>query len=187
MNDHTKLAQSKKQPRPDDVERVAKIIDPDAWHETLPTDGLGAYWIDRRGKAREQARAVLSAIQSAETAPIDMLLFCPRCDMQHVDEPSEGWNNPPHRSHLCLECGCVWRPADVATNGVSGIETKGKADNWDAQSGDASRDAGLREALDGFGDDYITSETHHPNWVLIPTKTFDRIRAALQMGGENHG
>lgn len=37
---------------------VAKIIDPDAWHETLPTDGCGVYWIGRRNKARDQANAI---------------------------------------------------------------------------------------------------------------------------------
>lgn len=38
--------------------------------------------------------------------------------------------NPPHRSHLCHNCGCVWRPADVATVGVKRTETQGKADTW---------------------------------------------------------
>lgn len=39
------------------------------------------------------------------------------------------WTNPPHRSHLCLKCGHVWRPADVPTNGVLAINTKGKHDS----------------------------------------------------------
>lgn len=37
--------------------------------------------------------------------------------------------------------------------------------------------ARLRAALNGFGDDYMTSEHHHPGWVLIPTEQFERIRA----------
>lgn len=75
-------------------------------------------------------------------APIDMVLFCPRCHAQHIDAPEthremvEGvhvgnvtlWDNPPHRSHLCAECGCVWRPADVATNGVAAVKTAGRVD-----------------------------------------------------------
>lgn len=40
------------------------------------------------------------------------------------------WNNPPHKSHLCHSCGTVWRPADVATNGVAEIKTEGKNDTW---------------------------------------------------------
>lgn len=74
-------------------------------------------------------------------APIDMILHCPKCGMQHIDEADadneqtvqplgvERWTNPPHRSHLCEACGNIWRPADVPTNGVLAIKTKGKADS----------------------------------------------------------
>lgn len=40
------------------------------------------------------------------------------------------WLNPPHRSHLCHRCGTIWRPADVPTNGVRAIGTKGEKDTW---------------------------------------------------------
>lgn len=71
------------------------------------------------------------------TDPIDMILHCPACGLQHVDAPSDDaydgnpptWTNPPHRSHLCHGCGHVWRPADVPTNGVAEIQTKGKHDS----------------------------------------------------------
>lgn len=62
--------------------------------------------------------------------PIDMILICPRCHTQHVDAPSKGWTNPPHRSHLCLNCGWIWRPADVPTNGVEKIKTIGEKDSF---------------------------------------------------------
>jgi len=92
------------------------------------------------------------------TAPVDMLLFCPKCFEQHVDEadpercqdcgrisiehfgavnvfadPVEckgfnPWLNPPHKSHRCTECNHVWRPADVPTNGVQKLDTSGRAD-----------------------------------------------------------
>lgn len=81
-----------------------------------------------------------------EPAPIDMVLHCPACGMQHIDdiestlewtggsapEPSHEvitWDNPPHRSHLCHCCGHIWRPADVPTNGVQAVKTKGKVDS----------------------------------------------------------
>lgn len=87
--------------------------------------------------------------------PIDMILHCPTCGHQHVDAPETSWKealeatgrpvppeaeaahaarwtNPPHRSHLCAACGCIWRPADVPTNGVQAITTRGTADNWPA-------------------------------------------------------
>jgi rubredoxin len=77
-------------------------------------------------------------------SPIDMVLHCPACGMQHIDEPEPGqlvsggpnagrvragWDNPPHRSHLCHDCGHIWRPADVPTNGVAAVKTKGKNDS----------------------------------------------------------
>src|SRR5690606_32607345 len=40
-----------------------------------------------------------------------------------------GWTNPPHRSHLCAGCGFTWRPADVPTNGVAAIKTRGRDDD----------------------------------------------------------
>jgi hypothetical protein len=87
-----------------------------------------------------------------------MLLYCPNCGMQHIDEPESErayigrlfesawwelggekparWTNPPHKSHLCRKeeggCGTVWRPADVATNGVAELKTSGKDDTWPA-------------------------------------------------------
>jgi len=62
----------------------------------------------------------------------DMVMHCPRCGDQHIDEPDPetGWTNPPHKSHLCLSCSVVWRVADVPTNGVAATQTQGKADNW---------------------------------------------------------
>lgn len=40
---------------------------------------------------------------------------------------------PSHRSHLCRPedggCGHIWRPADVPTNGVAAVKTKGKRDD----------------------------------------------------------
>lgn len=86
--------------------------------------------------------------------PIDMVLHCPACGLQHIDKPkacdmgvgcgevgpcyaaAHGepdrcpvWTNPPHRSHLCAGCGHTWRPADVPTNGVQAVKTQGKMDS----------------------------------------------------------
>lgn len=56
---------------------------------------------------------------------------CEANEQAYREWASEGpWTNPPHRSHLCHHCGCIWRPADVPTNGAAHIETKGKADTW---------------------------------------------------------
>lgn len=87
------------------------------------------------------AALVNEALREYDTpAPIDMILHCPECHVQHIDAaeiplyghnrivPGTDWTNPPHRSHLCHNCGTIWRPADVPTNGVAAIKTKGKAD-----------------------------------------------------------
>lgn len=87
--------------------------------------------------------AMVVDLEKRLAAPIDMLLYCPNCGVRHVDAPEphlgpsiDGsgdmplWTNPPHRSHLCHSCGCIWRPADVPTNGVEAIKTEGKADTW---------------------------------------------------------
>lgn len=79
-------------------------------------------------------KAALCVTQEATSGRVDMVLYCPRCRGQHVDraDPQAGWTNPPHRSHLCRYCGCVWRPADVPTNGVVAIATAGRED-WPIQ------------------------------------------------------
>lgn len=62
--------------------------------------------------------------------PVRMLLACPVCARQHIDrpDPEKNWTNPPHRTHQCQHCGHLWRPADVPTEGVERIETRGEND-----------------------------------------------------------
>jgi hypothetical protein len=64
---------------------------------------------------------------------IPMILHCPKCHLQHIDAPDErtpDWTNPPHKSHLCHGCGCIWRPCNQPTEGVEKIATRGKSDTW---------------------------------------------------------
>lgn len=75
---------------------------------------------------------VTNSQDSQGVEPIAMILYCPNCHKKHIDEPdpARGWPNPPHKSHLCLFCGTVWRPADIPTTGVKNIKTRGKDDSW---------------------------------------------------------
>lgn len=79
------------------------------------------------------------SVQVGDAPPVDVILHCRKCGMQHVDKAdTDGsvemsgresqWDNPPHRSHLCHGCGYIWRDSDTPTNGVKAIKTKGSAD-----------------------------------------------------------
>lgn len=108
------------------------------------------------------AAAILSRASSAGTAPapIDMMLFCPQCGLQHVDAPEthdsvsvDGhgwvpWTNPPHKSHLCHRCGHIWRPADVPTNGVLETKTRGAHDSFTSMLGAVKTPATFNEFFD---------------------------------------
>lgn len=69
--------------------------------------------------------------------PVDMIIYCPRCHQQHIDEPHGEWTNPPHRSHECQHCKLVWRVADVPTNGVRTLQTVGSMDSFDFSESEA--------------------------------------------------
>lgn len=100
---------------------------------------------DATGDLMDLAADRIQALEAERAKPIPMILFCPACGEQHIDEPepslgkrfldpgAKEWTNPPHRSHLCQGCGHIWRPADVATEGVARIETAGKADSEPAE------------------------------------------------------
>lgn len=81
----------------------------------------------------EDAQAVvkhrLHEIAAELDKPIDMVLHCPTCTRQHIDAATATWTNPIHRSHRCAGCGRIWRPADVPTNGVAAVKTRGKDDS----------------------------------------------------------
>lgn len=68
-------------------------------------------------------------------APIDMILHCPICHMQHIEfdaaELDPNWRNP-HSAHTCLGCGCVWTPCDRPTEGVAILPEHGRSDTWPA-------------------------------------------------------
>lgn len=167
------------------------------------TPVLWQRWVDAPGAA---------TAQPAEGAapPIDMVLHCPKCGVQHIDAPEsdadygkhlahggfdEQWSNPPHRSHLCHGCGHIWRPADVPTNGVRAVKTQGKADSPIASPGQAPAGAAelaeesqavlaVRLLLCGIDRD----ETHHEDgwWptshgVEFGTKKLREVEALVRM------
>lgn len=89
--------------------------------------GAGNEWIQGKVAAEES----MCDLPPVDPAPIPMVLRCPSCGVQHLDVPDleRGWSNPPHKSHLCLACGVIWRPADVPTTGVPSVG-RGSKDTW---------------------------------------------------------
>lgn len=54
--------------------------------------------------------------QRISQIPIPMVLWCPGCNIRHVDKGDHA--TKPHHTHACQHCGMVWRPAIVPTVGV---------------------------------------------------------------------
>lgn len=114
---------------------------------------------------------------------IPMILYCPACGAQHIDrpQPEKGWTNPPHRSHECQACGCIWRPADVATTGVEKIETTGRADTWSqfghcpATHARDAREISRRIALRVAEIPDRTSPEDQPEMMLVTPNELRRI------------
>lgn len=81
------------------------------------------------------------------------------------------------------DCHCGWSAQASDEHEVRDLWARHVAATLTAPptSGEEMR---LREALGDFGDDYMTSEQHHPGYVLIPSEQFERIRAALTKGAE---
>lgn len=146
-----------------------------------------------------------------QAAPIDMLLHCPNCGMQHIDEPWKPgqpltneqitggeavWTNPPHRSHLCHGCGHIWRPADVPTNGVAEIKTKGKDDSPPRKDGTpaSATERRLRRMLCAsrhpmaYMDDGEASDSSASPFIDYMRDSLDTIDAKmLQRFNNKHG
>jgi hypothetical protein len=76
---------------------------------------------------------------------------------------------------LCPACGAL--PCDQTENPSVFLETQAaEIARLRGLLGEA--EGALVEAIIGVGDDYMTSEAHHPDYVLIPVAKFDQLVAA---------
>jgi hypothetical protein len=137
-------------------------------------------------KALEAALLSASPVQQEGAAPkgepIDMVLFCPKCGMQHIDAPDErtpDWKNEPHRSHLCHGCGHIWRPADVPTNGVEAVKTAGKADSPLAAPARAPIGEQARALWRAIGEEAEAVVQGGRKYLLLTEEMCVRLGAAL--------
>lgn len=85
--------------------------------------------------ADSNPRTVVNAVgrlQEKHAKPLDVVLHCPACKLQHIDAPEyPHWRNPPHRTHKCHGCGELWTAADTNTNGVRAVKP-GSSATWPA-------------------------------------------------------
>lgn len=51
----------------------------------------------------------------------DIVTHCPECKELHLDVGE--WYNRPHKTHLCLKCGALWKPDSSPTRGVATVLT----------------------------------------------------------------
>jgi len=58
-------------------------------------------------------------MQKNKIEPIQMILYCPECNYQHIDR--DEWATRLHKTHLCNNCQYEWRPYEEYTVGVNEI------------------------------------------------------------------
>jgi len=63
-----------------------------------------------------QRRLDLGFTLLKQSAPVEMVLRCPRCKRQHVDMGE--WATKKHRVHACQFCAHEWRPFNYNTVGI---------------------------------------------------------------------
>lgn len=128
------------------------LIQPDTLRAIIEQGKTDSYLAGEISKARDQIVEQRDDLLGHLQQPISMVLHCPRCGAQHIDEEESDadylhryrksvasgatpssiptrWSNPPHKSHLCHICKTIWRPAEVYTVGVESVKP-GKNDTW---------------------------------------------------------
>jgi len=78
---------------------------------------------DARGFNHDPDCPEVGGTAPAQTAnPVPMQLDCPKCGLHHVDtlDAMTGidWATRPHKTHLCLGCGHLFKPAEYTTVGM---------------------------------------------------------------------
>ena len=134
--------------------------------------------------------------------PVDLLLYCPNCGAQHIDEAKPdvcetcgnpgpecacstftAWLNPPHKSHRCNSCNHVWRPADVPTNGVAAIQSKGQRDGDPKPAAVGDLIMELTMALENLGN-WLAYGIERPDGPEVTGEEERRCQYVAEKAGE---
>lgn len=88
------------------IERAAQAAEPvdDVLAQVIRSLQSDPHWLEKRDAE------VLKGIA------VPMLLSCPKCGKQHVDEGE--WAMRKHRTHQCQFCNHEWRPFEYSTFGI---------------------------------------------------------------------
>ena len=109
------------------VERYLKPIEHEStgkWPAAVDGPGHVVYLRSLRYMLAAEARR-RRVVGGLLPHPVPARLECPKCKVPHLDEGV--WATKPHKTHLCLDCGHLWRPANFPTVGVA--QTKGTNDD----------------------------------------------------------
>lgn len=79
-----------------------------------------AFYKQQFNHERTEVRRLAKLVEEL-SAPVPLILACPECDVQHVDEGE--WATRRHGIHRCSACGHEWSPAARATVGVRMLQT----------------------------------------------------------------
>lgn len=74
------------------------------------------------GTLFERLNSAEAQLANLKFLGIPVVLHCPLCKVQHIDQLEEDgtdWATRPHRKHLCAACKHVWQPYPVGTYGVA--------------------------------------------------------------------
>jgi hypothetical protein len=169
---HTFINNPYYKPFTDNAKKAAAYLYSLGLIEQHPTDESSWRYIGQtEGNSRQLRASTVEALQNIVLAePIDMILPCPRCGKLHVDnpEPENGWDNPPHKSHLCHGCGTIFRPADVPTHGVAAIKTRGENDSPISVHSEAQAPVAVWEKCPITHRPFFMN-IEHPELGLVPT------------------
>lgn len=80
-----------------------------------------AFWQQQFNHERAEVTRLAKQVREL-SEPVQLLLACPECGVQHVDE--DEWAARYHHTHRCVACGNEWSPALRATVGVRVLATR---------------------------------------------------------------
>lgn len=90
-----------------------------------PIDNMARYQsmkeaIDKDNANRLIVMSLTPLKDVAPVKPIPLVLYCPRCGEQHIDDGE--WATKHHKTHQCQQCKYEWRPSAYPTFGVFSVQ-----------------------------------------------------------------